>query len=157
MEVKANPAIIAKIMDALQESRLLNTFVPMKKESTMDERIARWGTKWEIAFLDSQIIANCKDEIAFAFLSAWSPPIAFMESLYETDGVERVKVYYMDLGMPFCGAWVNGVDTDFSNNLNSPDIPSDFWETMDCCDEYPGREIERIMQKPIIMPEIDVN
>jgi hypothetical protein len=154
MTVKATPAIIAKLSNALQDGCLLNTFLPMPKESTMDQRCAKWGTKWEITFGNTQVIANCENEISFSFLSAWSPPIQFMESLYELEEVVEVRVYYMDLGMPFCGAWINGHDSDFTDNLNSEEIPYDFWEIMDCCDEYPGREIERIvMEKPIIMNE----
>jgi hypothetical protein len=154
MTVRASPDVIAKMEDALEESRLMNTFARVRKGATEAERIARWGTRWEIAVGDTVILEDeenkkqkrgdsekSADKITGSFLTVDGPPLAFFNTLCTTEGVESVSVYYVDFVTPRAGTWVDGEETDFSNEPRSRKVPSDFWRIMDCMNEYPGLKV----------------
>lgn len=91
---------------------LFNAFVPMPEE-TDDEytwRCDNWGTKWDIAHGDTQILSYDVDDnsITMTFDTAWSPPIGFYAALKK----QGFKVYaqFYEPGVGFVGEWNDGAD-----------------------------------------------
>lgn len=74
---------------------------------------SEWGTKWDIGHRDGY---GTKAELegnsfTVGFDSAWSPPIAAYEKLTEMGF--KIKAYYTEFGMQFCGRWDDGEDESF--------------------------------------------
>lgn len=90
-----------------------------------DWSINNWGTKWDADVFDWE---RCDDhEIVIYANTAWSPPIALYEYLYE-EGWE-VEALYHESGMCFAGMWINGDDEYYEYDITSKssieDLPTD--------------------------------
>ncbi len=77
--------------------------------------VHEWGTKWDIGgeIIDCMMVDE--NAIVISFQSAWSPPIEGYKRLHAL-GFE-IEAYYYEMGMCFCGSWINGEDKYF-------DVPS---------------------------------
>jgi hypothetical protein len=62
-------------------------------------RIANWGTKWDVGGYDCDIERVSDTEIYMVFDSAWSPPVAALQS---RDDISYT-LFYCEFGMAFCG------------------------------------------------------
>jgi len=62
-------------------------------------RIANWGTKWDVGGEHDYIERVSDTEIYMSFDSAWSPPVAALQS---RDDI-TYKLHYCEYGMAFCG------------------------------------------------------
>ncbi len=62
-------------------------------------RIANWGTKWDVGGEHTTYERVSDTEIYMSFDSAWSPPVAALQS---RDDI-TYKLYYCEFGMGFCG------------------------------------------------------
>lgn len=71
--------------------------------------VNNWGTKWDINSDSTVDIEDGQNSISVYFDSAWSPPIGFYEHMEEEHGF-KVKAFYYEPGMAFCGIWDNGSD-----------------------------------------------
>jgi hypothetical protein len=68
----------------------------------------RWGTKWDVDFVNGVDIAEDGLSVSGSFDSAWAPPMGIVERLVE-QGLE-VTLYYYEPGMGFVGKYNSGVD-----------------------------------------------
>jgi len=62
-------------------------------------RVANWGTKWDVGGENTHIERTSDTEIYMSFDSAWSPPVAALQS---RDDISY-RLYYCEFGMAFCG------------------------------------------------------
>lgn len=65
----------------------------------------KWGTKWDIG---GDPVAITNNSFSACFQSAWAPPITAYETLSEMGF--RIRAYYYEPGMAFCGRWDEGID-----------------------------------------------
>jgi len=126
-------ALLDKAAAGAQEGKLFNTLVPMPDET--DHRswaIDNWGTKWDV---QCEEIERDGDTLSLVFDSAWSPPVNFYETLVEQGfGVEA---YYLEPGMCFVGAFIDGEDEcmEFDETLdNVPEEWVDRWNLSEMFD-----------------------
>lgn len=92
-----------------------------------------WGTKWEVNHVHfERVDANT---LQLSFETAWSPPLAFYESL-SVDTSWYVTATYFEPGMAFIGRVVEGSDESYTySDIESlDDIPEELIE------EYALRE-----------------
>lgn len=68
----------------------------------------RWGTKWDVDFVNGVDIAEDGLSVSGSFDSAWAPPMGIVERLVER-GLE-VTLYYYEPGMGFVGKYDSGFD-----------------------------------------------
>ena len=120
-----DPAQIARLVKAFNETGLFNEFVPTPKElqettAPNDELIEKygysdwysfqaneWGTKWDVRAEDyNRAEYNEGDtEVELSFDTAWSHPAGFYDKL--TDQGFTVEAYFYEPGMAFCGTWTS--------------------------------------------------
>jgi hypothetical protein len=83
-------------------------------ESWYEFNVANWGTKWDVGGEDANFLRTEPTKAILNFDTAWSPPDeAFAKML---DLGFRIKLYYWEPGMGFCGIWDNGVDESYDYN-----------------------------------------
>lgn len=76
--------------------------------------VDNWGTKWDFGREDGQPSAEIKTNkageayVELGFDTAWAPPLGFYAHL--TAQGFRVKAYYFEGGVGFCGVWHDNVD-----------------------------------------------
>lgn len=96
-----------------------------KGEWDYDWSVNNWGTKWDADVIDWERTGD--NEITIYANTAWSPPIALYEYLYD-EGWD-VDALYHESGMCFAGAWCNGEDSYYEYDVTSvssiEDLPSD--------------------------------
>jgi hypothetical protein len=78
-----------------------------------DWKVDNWGTKWDVSQQHPSHVdmSPCGKTVTLSFDTAWSPPINFYEHMIQEHGF-RIKAYYFEPGVGFCGRWHNG-DDDF--------------------------------------------
>lgn len=107
-----DPEMIAKLVNAANDEKLFNTFVPRpeeKEEEWYNWNIQNWGTKWEVEIYEEAFAeAERPDTVVLGFDSAWAPPIGFYEKMEEL-GFD-IEAYYYEPGMQFCGRYADGFD-----------------------------------------------
>jgi len=112
----ADPAKIAKLLEAAQNNELFGTFVPLSSgEWDYMTAVNEWGTKWEASILDAY---QNNDIAEMSFDTAWSPPVAFYDALTKLGF--NVDATYIEEGMCFAGHYTStdgdySVDYDFSD------------------------------------------
>jgi hypothetical protein len=139
-----DPAQVARLIKAFNESKLFNEFVtcpPALHESVeigenynerneakeaanreeygfsswYDWNVTHWGTKWDVGEESDDFVQNGESDgnsVTLTFDSAWSPPIAFYEAM--TDLGWKIKGYYYEPGMAFCGLFDDSVNEEYS-------------------------------------------
>jgi hypothetical protein len=119
--------MVEKARKALSEGNFLETFAPLG-EWNYELACERWGTKWDVN--DAEVI-DVPDEytIIARYMTAWSPPIAFYETL-EQQGFE-VLAEYFEPGVGFVGRYTDGTDFEYSvqSKEQLEDVPTDLVET----------------------------
>jgi hypothetical protein len=98
---------------AFAEGKLLNFIKPVAdSEDWYAERVAAWGTKWDIGGENASCwVEQCEgDQWIFnaSFDSAWAPPVNAYQALVDK-GIE-VRAYYYEPGMNFCGMFDSNGD-----------------------------------------------
>jgi len=97
-----------------------------------------WGTKWDFGLEDGSNPAQVETDdrgrrcVRLGFDTAWGPPTGFYAYLENTAGF-RVKAYYFEPGMGFCGIYANHNDrtfniTNFTQEWLGDNIPSSLCE-----------------------------
>lgn len=123
---------IRKLIQAYNDGKLFSTFVPCPEEllnttspvSDTDLAAANtekygapdwynwclenWGTKWDVGNenIDKDEYTPGQTEVTLHFDSAWSPPLAWYNTMADQFGFE-IEAYYLEVGMAFCGKWTN--------------------------------------------------
>ena len=91
-----------------------------------DYCIDEWGTKWDIGYdedLDNKA-ELIMGEFEVMFDSAWSPPTGAYQKLLDMGF--KIKAYYFEPGMAYCGKWENGEDEYYDlSKAKLEDIPRD--------------------------------
>ena len=109
-----DPTQIDRAIAAFQEGKLCQEFHPMQPQLLEDEswyswRVENWGTKWDVGGEHATIERFDKNNVYFAFESAWAPPIYFYQFLEEELGFTVDAMYY-EPGMGFAGRFYDGED-----------------------------------------------
>ena len=106
-----------RLVEALQERRMLASLVPMPPEVAKDPRpdvlgdaeyewrSDNWGVKWDVNGSATQDGRS----VDISFDSPWCPPLEWYGAI-ENLGY-KVDALYNESGMAFCGAYANGEDT----------------------------------------------
>ena len=113
--ITADKDTIDKLQAAFEKGELLETlrpqptyegYAPNGQPCTSEGmpdwwnwRVANWGTKWDVGGKDALSVRDSDTEIRFGFDSAWSPPVAALQS---RDDISY-RLYYCEFGMAFCG------------------------------------------------------
>ena len=79
-----------------------------QEENWYDWNINNWGTKWDIGIIDGEIQREDDNTISLTFDTAWSPPIAFDNFLFD-EGWDVTAKYY-EPGGGFIGEYDNSID-----------------------------------------------
>jgi hypothetical protein len=84
--------------------------------------VNKWGTKWDCGGDGDQIeLEPGQDNTTLCFDSAWSPPMGVYEALM--DQGFRVRAYYYESGMAFCGIFdENGDDFYEIGDMGSEEV-----------------------------------
>lgn len=116
--------------------------------------VGNWGTKWDIQLYEWNRIDD--NTIFLNFDSAWSPPTIAYDTL--TEEGYNINAYYLEEGMGFVGAHVDGDDSsyqfdyeDLSKLDNIPEEVLEPWNLRERIEE----EIE--LQKEITDDEIEAD
>ena len=109
-----DPTQIDRAIAAFSEGKLCQEFHPMQPQLLEDEswyswRVENWGTKWDVGGEHATIERFDKNNVYFAFESAWAPPIYFYQFLEEELGFTVDAMYY-EPGMNFAGRFYDGED-----------------------------------------------
>lgn len=123
-----DPAMIQKMIDAGNDGKLFDAFVPMPDElrntvspspsnDALIEKygssdwyswsVNNWGTKWDTEFDGVDVLDEGK-RIHATFNTAWSPPIEYYDRLVDLGFT--VDATYTEEGMGFAGHYVDGED-----------------------------------------------
>lgn len=117
---RGTPEQVTQLKERLKTG-LFKGYIPIDAETNpnwYEERIAKWGTKWDISTADVEIIEELEDSLKLYYQTAWAPPIAFYKHLHEL-GIE-VESTYVEHGMCFCGTFEDGSDTSGNYDTEYP-------------------------------------
>lgn len=116
--VNEDPEQIQKLIAAAKKNDLFETFAPIGE---WDYGVATetWGTKWDARVDDIDEVSDT--EVALAFDTAWSPPIAFYNKMTEL-GFD-IDAIFTEEAMQYAGIYQYGeeesTDLDFDENSQS--------------------------------------
>lgn len=114
-----------------------------EEENWYDWNINNWGTKWEMGIIDWE--RQDDHTIWISFQSAWSPPIALYEHVYD-EGWE-VEGLYNESGCAFAGIWKDGDDQYYEYDFNDLEsleaLPEDLQDFTGLIDYYHDQQAER--------------
>lgn len=92
--------------------------------------VENWGTKWDVNVNDGYVERLDDNTLQLSFETAWSPPIAFYDFLFE-DGWD-VEARYYEPGVGFIGEYDNSIDDcweiDFSDQESIDAVPVELAE-----------------------------
>lgn len=132
-----NPEMVDRAQEALGRGELLNEFFPCPPElhehvsPQRDEALAKqfiekygapcwydwqvqnWGTKWDVGGDHELVKRTDPNTVEASFDSAWSPPTTAYEKLCALGF--KIKAYYYEPGMAFCGVWEGDEDDVFDD------------------------------------------
>ena len=123
------------------EPQLFNLLVPQPDDigdGWYSWNCQNWGTKWEGSFGDFDRIDD--HTIKINMDTAWSPPIAIYEALYEQG--YGVKAFYLEEGMAFAGKYEDGMDWyyEYGNGQELPEDIDEYWGISERQAEYEREE-----------------
>jgi hypothetical protein len=113
-----DPSQIDRAIEAFKQGKLCEEFHPCPPELLEDSgidtgwymwRVNNWGTKWDVGGEHATIERFDKNNVYFAFESAWAPPIYFYQFLEEELGF-TVNAMYYEPGLNFAGRFYDGED-----------------------------------------------
>jgi len=126
-----NPEMVVKFKAEIDKDneKLFEHFLPNPSgEWDYDWSVSNWGTKWDVSPREYYI--NDQGALYISFDSAWGPPIAFYEFLY--DEGYRVEAFYNEEGMAFCGHFIDGSSVDYEyGDLSADEIESTLPDELD--------------------------
>jgi hypothetical protein len=93
-------------------------------------QIEHWGTKWEVE--DFEFEEGPDGTFTVRFLSAWTPPVAFVAKLASMYPQGRLEIAYAEGGMAYFGA-IRYVDGEVVDSWES----NEFWGEPESDDEEP--------------------
>ncbi len=99
-----------------EDHQLFNLLVPRpadEEENWYNWNITNWGTKWEASIIDWERTSD--NEIFVSFDTAWSPPIAFYDTV--TNDGWNVEAQYYEPGMGYIGQYIDGIDESFEYDI----------------------------------------
>ena len=166
-EAKKTFSKIKAELEKGQECRLFNTIIPMPNElmGTVcgsveeDKRAAheaqmqaniekygyptwyefannKWGTKWDVS--EPQYMKNKDGSVTIWFDTAWSPPIAFYNFLFD-EGWDVTAKYY-EPGVGFIGEYDNSIDDCWEYSYDDEEtikaIPEELLEWSGLLEDY---------------------
>jgi len=86
---------------SLGNGEFFSKYVPA--EDSIEDHCNKWNTKWDVSCEDIDISKD-GDIVTLQFLTAWSPPISFFDSLANMyDG--NIMLEYAEAGIGFIGMW----------------------------------------------------
>lgn len=91
-------------------------------EDTIEDHCNKWDTKWDVPCDEIDIYID-GDTVTLEFLTAWSPPISFFDSLASMyDG--NVLLKYAESGMGYIGMWDSTSPLEFLEwEMDDPSVP----------------------------------
>lgn len=103
-------------------AEILQYLRPGPKEWDYMWSVENWGTKWEARVYDYYRDED-GENITIRFDTAWGPPIALYEYLYELDDGWSIEAFYNEEGLCFAGMWDNGSHDYYEyGNLSADEI-----------------------------------
>ena len=127
LTVEGPKELIDSLEKGIQEGTLLETIHPIG-EWVYETAVNEWGTKWDVGGNDSNFDRHDDNIIEMWFDSAWGPPIAAYEKLYEKEGIVSVYATYWEPGMGFTGCWDNGNDMFYEEVGTLIRAPESDWD-----------------------------
>jgi hypothetical protein len=112
-----DPSQIDRAIEAFKQGKLCEEFHPcppfLLEDTGIDTgwymwRVNNWGTKWDVGGEHATIERFDKNNVYFAFESAWAPPVYFYQFLEELGFA--VNAMYYEPGMGFAGRFYDGED-----------------------------------------------
>lgn len=107
------------------EGKMFSQYVPA--EDSIVDHCNKWGTKWDVSADQIDLTLEI-DTIALQFLTAWTPPIAFFETLVNNNKGLHAIIEFAD----GCGGFIGMWDSDTGEeiwNIDDPDVPWELKET----------------------------
>ena len=134
--------IVTKLLDTpseklKEEDGLMHSFIPRPSKEVLGDNgwynweIKNWGCKWDIfeQWYHQPEVVFVEDKqlwgIELGFNSAWSPPVAFYETLEERGFY--IYATFNEGGCDFVGRYTEGTDTTYSFD----DVPKEDKELSD--------------------------
>lgn len=81
----------------------LNKLLPLPKKQEANWynwHIENWGTKWDV---EAELIAESNEYITYEFMSAWSPPVIWLETISEQYPALDFTIKYDEPSMGYMG------------------------------------------------------
>jgi hypothetical protein len=100
-----------------EDQQMFNSVVPRpadEEENWYNWNIHNWGTKWDANVIDWERTSDT--EIFVSFDTAWSPPIAFYDTL--TNEGWSIEAQYYEPGMGYIGQYVDGIDESYEYDVS---------------------------------------
>ena len=126
-----NAGLLQSLLNELKQADsyevdFLSKLVPFTEETNYvwdyDWCVQNWGTKWDI--FDVNYASLEGDTLAVSFMTAWSPPVAALETAMRKHGF-TFDLYYEEGGACFIGHAVGDGESSIDNT----------WETL--TDQHP--------------------
>lgn len=147
-----DPTQIERAVEGFKRGELLQTLVPNPSgEWDYSWSVDNWGCKWDVGGDTDPVITN-PNMVTFVFDSAWAPPIAAYEKLYD-QGFKIYAMYY-ESGMAFAGIWEDGYDDYYEfSDMNSGEVADMLPQELDnefgiseCMAEYEAEDEEPLTE-----------
>jgi len=110
--------------------------------------IAKWGSKWDARIDD---FYRDGDEVTIYFDTAWSPPIAFYQTLFEEFNM-KVKATFVEQGANYIGYYVDGDYKDQEFVTDPYDEDNDDFSYSECQDQYFEAFLDNCKYKDLLEP-----
>jgi len=122
-----------------EDTGLFSLVKPMPKDEQdwWTWNINNWGCKWDV---DLNTYCQYDDDnrsIDWTFDTAWSPPVALYDYMYNELGC-HVDAKYFESGMDFIGEYCDGIDStwssspDESGKFHCPQRLVDYFDLAEC-------------------------
>jgi hypothetical protein len=128
-EDKSKLDSIVTELDKGDKAQLFNTILPNPSgEWDYNWSVENWGCKWDASVYEYSI--NDVDTLYISFDTAWGPPIALYDFLYQ-NGYD-VEAFYREEGMAFAGWYIDGEDNYYEyGNMTADEIEEQLPEKLD--------------------------
>ncbi len=114
----ANRMRLKEIREAAKNSNFFEYVCPINNNTPyeIDEnQIEAWGTKWDIPKEEYYNVKLRQKTLQLSFHSAWSPPIAVYQKLFEQGF--SVRAFFFEPGINFAGIWKDGNERTTENAI----------------------------------------
>ena len=106
--------IFESIIDINDEVGFLENLMPIGKWN-YGTAVEEWGTKWDVddSALEFKLEGDGMCSIEGVFNSAWSPPIAALNTFCTNNQATYAKLYYYEPGLAFTGKWTSEDEDEY--------------------------------------------